>query len=40
DGAGLGLPLARRLARAVGGDVSYDPAHTSGTRFTVSLPAA
>ncbi|MEV6118408.1 HAMP domain-containing sensor histidine kinase [Streptomyces sp. NPDC052109] len=40
DGAGLGLPLARRLARAVGGDVSYDPAHTPGTRFTVSLPAA
>ncbi|MEU0966049.1 HAMP domain-containing sensor histidine kinase [Streptomyces sp. NPDC005917] len=40
DGAGLGLPLARRLARSVGGDVSYDPAHTPGARFTVSLPAA
>lgn len=39
DGAGLGLPLARRLARAVGGEVSYDPAHTPGARFTVSLPA-
>ncbi|MFF4491215.1 sensor histidine kinase [Streptomyces sp. NPDC001544] len=39
DGAGLGLPLARRLARAVGGDVSYDPGHTPGARFTVSLPA-
>jgi two-component system heavy metal sensor histidine kinase CusS len=36
DGAGLGLPLARRLARSVGGEVSYDPGHTSGTRFTVS----
>jgi signal transduction histidine kinase len=39
DGAGLGLPLARRLARAVGGEVSYDPGHTPGAKFTVSLPA-
>ncbi|WP_250401929.1 sensor histidine kinase [Streptomyces cellostaticus] len=39
DGAGLGLPLARRLARAVGGEVSHDPAHGPGARFTVSLPA-
>ncbi|WP_030338184.1 sensor histidine kinase [Streptomyces sp. NRRL S-1022] len=39
DGAGLGLPLARRLARAVGGDVLHDPGHTPGARFTVSLPA-
>ncbi|MFK4269962.1 sensor histidine kinase [Streptomyces milbemycinicus] len=39
DGAGLGLPLARRLARAVGGEVSYDPGHAPGARFTVSLPA-
>ncbi|MFJ9817737.1 sensor histidine kinase [Streptomyces sp. NPDC101151] len=39
DGAGLGLPLARRLARAVGGEVSYDPGYTPGARFTVSLPA-
>ncbi|MEU7427957.1 HAMP domain-containing sensor histidine kinase [Streptomyces sp. NPDC040750] len=39
DGAGLGLPLARRLARAVGGEVSYDPEHTPGARFTVTLPA-
>ncbi|MGW2960973.1 sensor histidine kinase [Streptomyces sp. NPDC001220] len=40
DGAGLGLPLARRLARAIGGDVSYDSAHAPGARFTVSLPTA
>ncbi|MFD5734202.1 sensor histidine kinase [Streptomyces sioyaensis] len=39
DGAGLGLPLARRLARAVDGEVSYDPGHGPGARFTVSLPA-
>jgi signal transduction histidine kinase len=39
DGAGLGLPLARRLARAIGGDVSYDPSYTPGARFTVTLPA-
>ncbi|MFF8866064.1 sensor histidine kinase [Streptomyces sp. NPDC015139] len=39
DGAGLGLSLARRLARAVGGEVSYDPGHRPGARFTVGLPA-
>jgi signal transduction histidine kinase len=39
DGAGLGLPLARRLARAVGGEVSYDPGHAPGAKFTVSLPS-
>ncbi|MFL5994569.1 MAG: sensor histidine kinase [Streptomyces sp.] len=39
DGAGLGLPLARRLARAVGGEVSHDPEHTPGARFLVGLPA-
>ncbi|UXY25419.1 sensor histidine kinase [Streptomyces sp. HUAS TT20] len=39
DGAGLGLPLARRLARTVGGEVSYDPGHAPGARFTVSVPS-
>jgi two-component system, OmpR family, heavy metal sensor histidine kinase CusS len=39
DGAGLGLPLARRLARTVGGEVSRDPGYTSGARFLVDLPA-
>ncbi len=38
-GAGLGLPLARRLARSVGGEVTYDPGHTPGARFVISLPA-
>jgi two-component system, OmpR family, heavy metal sensor histidine kinase CusS len=39
DGAGLGLPLARRLARSVGGEVTHDPAYTSGARFLADLPA-
>ena len=39
DGAGLGLSLARRLARTAGGDVEHDPGHTPGARFTVTLPA-
>ncbi|MFJ8386618.1 sensor histidine kinase [Streptomyces sp. NPDC094438] len=38
-GAGLGLPLARRLARSAGGDVHYDRQHAPGARFTVSLPS-
>ncbi|WP_336048011.1 sensor histidine kinase [Streptomyces sp. CA2R101] len=38
-GAGLGLPLARRLARSAGGEVTHDAGHTPGTRFVVSLPA-
>ncbi|MFJ6787103.1 sensor histidine kinase [Streptomyces angustmyceticus] len=38
-GAGLGLPLARRLARSAGGEVTHDPGHTPGARFVVSLPA-
>ncbi|MEV3856468.1 ATP-binding protein [Streptomyces sp. NPDC050095] len=40
DGAGLGLPLARRLARSVGGDVRHDEQHAPGARFTVTLPLA
>ncbi|MGV9619740.1 sensor histidine kinase [Streptomyces tendae] len=39
SGAGLGLPLARRLARSAGGEMTYDPDHTPGARFVVSLPA-
>ncbi|MFR9799274.1 sensor histidine kinase [Streptomyces sp. MS06] len=39
DGAGLGLPLARRLARSAGGEVSHDRGYAPGARFTISLPA-
>ena len=38
DGAGLGLALARRLARAAGGDVEAD-GNGAGGRFTARLPA-
>ncbi|MEU9497584.1 HAMP domain-containing sensor histidine kinase [Streptomyces sp. NPDC048196] len=38
-GAGLGLPLARRLAHSAGGAVSHDAGHTAGARFVVDLPA-
>ncbi|MFG2881312.1 sensor histidine kinase [Streptomyces sp. NPDC048297] len=38
-GAGLGLPLARRLARSAGGEVSHDPGHAPGACFVVHLPA-
>jgi signal transduction histidine kinase len=38
-GAGLGLSLARRLARSAGGDVEAD-ADADGGRFVVRLPAA
>jgi signal transduction histidine kinase len=37
-GAGLGLSLARRLARAASGDVEVEPGN-SGARFRVRLPA-
>jgi signal transduction histidine kinase len=38
DGAGLGLALARRLARALSGDVEHVPAG-AGATFRVRLPA-
>jgi signal transduction histidine kinase len=39
NGAGLGLSLARRLARSAGGEVVVVP-NESGARFVVSLPLA
>jgi signal transduction histidine kinase len=38
-GAGLGLALSRRLARAAGGDVRAEPASLGGAAFHVELPA-
>ncbi|MEP6574365.1 MAG: ATP-binding protein [Gemmatimonadota bacterium] len=38
-GAGLGLAIARGLARAQGGDVTFAPRDNGGSRFTLRLPA-
>lgn len=38
-GSGLGLYIARRLARAMGGDVTVDSAPGQGARFVFTLPS-
>lgn len=38
SGIGLGLPIARRLSRAMGGDVWYERRFPTGSRFCYSLP--
>lgn len=37
-GSGLGLYISRRLARAMGGDISVQSALGQGARFTLTLP--
>ena len=37
-GSGLGLPLAREIARAHGGDIDLDSELGKGSRFIVRLP--
>ncbi|MDJ0663029.1 MAG: HAMP domain-containing sensor histidine kinase [Acidimicrobiia bacterium] len=40
EGVGLGLPIARQLARAMGGDVWYEPRFPTGAAFKFSLRLA
>jgi signal transduction histidine kinase len=40
QGSGLGLPLSRRLARLLGGELSVVPRNGHGGCFVLSLPAA
>jgi signal transduction histidine kinase len=37
-GVGLGLAIARNLARGHGGDITLDSAAPAGARFIFSLP--
>ena len=38
DGTGIGLTVARSLARRLGGDVWLDTSYTAGARFVMALP--
>lgn len=38
NGTGIGLTVARSLARRLGGDVYLDTSYTSGARFVIALP--
>ena len=40
QGSGLGLSIARGLARDLGGDVRYEPREGGGSRFTLEMPLA
>jgi signal transduction histidine kinase len=37
-GAGLGLAIAKSFAKALGGDLQYEPAKPTGARFHFALP--
>lgn len=38
DGTGIGLTVARSLARRLGGDIRLDTSYSSGARFVYTLP--
>ena len=38
EGTGIGLTVARSIARRLGGDVVLDTTFTGGARFVFSLP--
>ena len=38
DGTGIGLTVARSLARRLGGDIVLDTSYTAGARFVITLP--
>ena len=38
EGIGLGLPICRRLASSIGGEITLDPDYTGGCRFILSIP--
>ena len=38
DGTGIGLTIARSIARRLGGDIVLDTDYTGGARFTMTLP--
>ncbi len=38
DGTGIGLTVARSIARRLGGDIVLDTAYTGGARFVFTLP--
>ena len=38
DGTGIGLTVARSLARRIGGDIMLDTAYIGGSRFVMTLP--
>ena len=38
DGVGLGLPLSKRAAQRIGGDLVLDPAYRKGASFILSIP--
>lgn len=39
DGTGIGLTVARSLARRLGGDVRLDSSYSGGARFLITLPS-